>query len=194
MIDPARKKVYKYFLEEDKKATSDYYCSGLQNYNPFLIDSEIWKFQKTLRKCEFLYSTKDKSPLFLIKKLWYAYRFKKLSIRLGFTIPTFVFGPGLRIAHRGTIVVHSKCRIGSNCTLNAGINIGTKAGFVEKVPIIGNNVYIGPGAKIYGEITIADGCAIGANAVVNKSFLEPGSIIAGIPAKVIGRVDRNLQV
>ena len=47
------------------------------------------------------------------------------------------------------------------------------------------SIYIGPGAVLFGEITIADGCYIGANAVVNKSFTEPNSVIVGIPAKVI---------
>ncbi len=50
---------------------------------------------------------------------------------------------------------------------------------------IGNNVYIGPGARIFGDIEIADGIAIGANAVVNRSFLEPGITIAGVPARKI---------
>lgn len=39
------------------------------------------------------------------------------------------------------------------------------------VPVLGDNVYIGPGAKIFGKVQIADGCKVGANAVVNKSFL-----------------------
>jgi serine O-acetyltransferase len=46
-------------------------------------------------------------------------------------------------------------------------------------------VYIAPGAKIYGAIEIADNIAIGANAVVNKSFLEPNITIAGVPARKI---------
>ena len=64
------------------------------------------------------------------------------------------------------------------------LNIGANQGSL-KAPIIGDNVCIGPGAVIFGEITIADGCYIGANAVVNKSFTEPNSVIVGIPAKVI---------
>lgn len=51
--------------------------------------------------------------------------------------------------------------------------------------IIGKHVYIGPGAKIFGDIYIADDIAIGANAVVNKSFTTPGITVAGVPAKII---------
>lgn len=64
------------------------------------------------------------------------------------------------------------------------VNISANQGSL-KAPIIGDNVYIGPGAVLFGEITIADGCYIGANAVVNKSFTEPNSVIVGIPAKTI---------
>jgi len=40
-------KKYLQYIEEDKKATPGYYCSGWQKFNPFSIDTEIWKFQKT---------------------------------------------------------------------------------------------------------------------------------------------------
>ena len=64
------------------------------------------------------------------------------------------------------------------------VNIGANGGS-DKAPIIGNDVYIGPGAVIYGDIRIADGCYIGANAVVNKSIVEPHSVVVGAPAKII---------
>ena len=51
------------------------------------------------------------------------------------------------------------------------------------VPVLGDNVYIGPGAKIFGKVQIADGCKVGANAVVNKSFLVKKSILVGVPAQ-----------
>ncbi len=57
----------------------------------------------------------------------------------------------------------------------------------ENYAQIVSNVYIGPGAKIFGKIIIADGVAIGANSVVNKSILEENVSVAGIPAKIIGK-------
>jgi len=63
--------------------------------------------------------------------------------------------------------------------------LGNEAGNNYKAPQLGNNVFIGPGAKILGKVKIADGIAIGANAVVTKSFLEPNITIAGVPAKKI---------
>ena len=51
-------------------------------------------------------------------------------------------------------------------------------------PIIGDNCFIGPGAKLFGRISIGNNVAIGANSVVNKSF--PDNVtIAGVPAKIV---------
>ena len=91
-----------------------------------------------------------------------------------------VFGPGLCITHWGTIVVSSHAKIGKNCRIHPSSCIGNHMG----APIIGDNVYIGPGAKIFGNITIGNNVAIGANAVVNKSV--PNNVtVAGAPAKII---------
>ena len=75
-------------------------------------------------------------------------------------------------------------KIGANCRIHTDVNIGATSGQKE-APIIGNNVYIAPGVKIFGGIQVEDNIAIGANAVVNKSFLEQNITIAGIPAKKI---------
>lgn len=95
-----------------------------------------------------------------------------------------MFGPGLRINHYGLIVVNPKARVGAFCDIHQGVNIGV--GFREdEVPEIGDHVYIGPGAKIYGRIRIADRIAVGANAVVNRSFERPDTTIAGVPARQV---------
>ena len=84
--------------------------------------------------------------------------------------------------------MNSASKIGKNCCIMNNVNIGANGGS-SKAPVIGDNVYIGPGAVIYGDIIIADGCYIGANAVVNKSFCDVNSIIAGVPAKIVGNDD-----
>ena len=80
-------------------------------------------------------------------------------------------------------------KIGANCRLHACVNIGTKAGADELAPTIGDDCYIGPGVKMYGEISIPNGTAIGGNAVVNTSFDEENITIAGVPARRKGKVD-----
>lgn len=86
--------------------------------------------------------------------------------------------------------------MGANCRLHVCVNIGMAADTREEgAPHIGDNVYIGPGAKIFGPIEIADDIVVGANAVVNKSFLEKGITIGGIPArKISDKGSRNLLV
>ena len=161
---------------------------------PRVFGDEVWKFQRLLRKCEY-YSNISKgkklvlAPIILLKKI----KFKKMSVKLGFSIPLNVFEEGLSIAHYGTIVVNSKAKVGKNCRLQEGVNIGATNGSVN-APIIGDNVFIGTGAKIIGDITIASDVAIGANAVVVKSILEAGVTYAGVPAKKISDNDSHLNL
>lgn len=151
-----------------------------KKYNWFWLN-EIRTFQVRLRRLEFALNC-NKSPITVI--MW-KFLYRKISIRLGISISPNTFGPGLSIAHRGTIVVNGGAKIGANCRLHTGVNIGTEAGKSDAAPVIGDNCYIGPGAKIFGAIEIGPNSVIGANAVVNKSFSVGSQTIAGIPATVI---------
>ena len=143
---------------------------------------EVWKFQRLLRRVEYLHNT---GAAGLLRKYW-SWRLHQQSVRCGFEIPLNTFGPGLSIAHRGTIVVHPDARIGSNCRIHVDVVIGNQPGPPpEPVPRIGDNCYIGPGAKIYGGVVLGDNMVIGANAVVNSSFPEGRMTIAGMPARKI---------
>ena len=100
----------------------------------------------------------------------------------GIHIGVNVCDEGLSIAHVGPIVVHGKSKIGKNLRLHVGVNIGANGG---EPPVLGDNIYIGPGAKIFGDIKIASGCRIGANAVVCKNCEEENCTLVGVPAKII---------
>lgn len=107
----------------------------------------------------------------------------RLNITLhGFDVPCIVpIGPGLYVPHPvGTVIMADS--IGSNVTLVSGITIGMRN--EPSFPTIGNNVFIGAGARVLGELTIGDNVNIGANAVVVKDV--PANCTAvGIPAKII---------
>jgi serine O-acetyltransferase len=171
------KEDYIYYLEADRLSL------GKTEKTPPFFGDEIWKFERLLRKIEYYKNCKTGffSNVYLFFLKW---KFHNLSVKLGYHIDSNVCGPGLAL-HWHLVGIHGAAKIGANCLIQSGVNIGTKAGESSFVPKIGDNVYIGPGAKIFGDITIADGIAIGANAVVNKSFLEPGISIGGIPAKKI---------
>lgn len=150
------------------------------------LPNRILRFQILMRRCEY-YTNAKKS---LLNKLILAFlriRYDRLSLRLGFSIPLNVFGPGLSIAHYGTIVVSAYARVGANCRIHPSTCIGASGG--TNAPVIGDNVYIGPGAKIYGKIKLGNNIAVGANATVGDSFEEDNILIGGVPAKIIGKVD-----
>jgi serine O-acetyltransferase len=151
-----------------------------------LLFDEVWMFQRLLRRVEYLLNCRKKRGLLgLLMYKYYSIRFHRQSVRCGFDIPPNTFGPGLSIAHRGTIVVHPDARIGANCRIHVDVVIGTRPGPEDLVPLIGDNCYIGPGAKIFGDIEIGDNVAIGANSVVNTSFPEGYMTVAGAPARKV---------
>jgi len=171
------KEDYIYYLEADRLSLDQ------TKKKPSFFGDEVWKFERLLRKVEYYKNCRTDffSKMYLLFLKW---KFHNLSIKLGYHIEPNIFGPGLAL-HWQQVGIHGAAKIGANCLMQSGVNIGTKAGESSAVPKIGDNVYIGPGVKIFGDITIADNIAIGANSVVNKSFLEPGISIGGIPAKKI---------
>ena len=182
------KKDFQTYLEADRIALGRKEAGFLGKIIRFISPDYIWDFQRLLRKTEYYKNVKNKG---LVNRLIYVHlrlKYKKLSIKLGFTIPENVFGPGLAIVHYGTIVVNQNVKVGANCRIHVGTNIGASAGS-NKAPQIGDNVYIAPGAKIFGDIKIPNNSAIGANSVVTKSFEEEGMMIAGIPAKIIKPIE-----
>lgn len=112
----------------------------------------------------------------------------RMTVKYGYELPIgAVIGPGLLIRHLGPIVVHRDVVMGRNVTLNTGVVIGAALRGPRKgVPTIGDGVYIGPGAKLIGKITIGDDVAIGANSVVTKD-VDDHCVVAGIPAVVLSR-------
>lgn len=185
------KEEYRYYLSQDRVALGIKRSNSVFGFlKAILFPNPILVFEKKLRKLEYIQNVVlNKRNLFL-KTIGYirfytcALQFKRLSRELGFSIPTNCFGPGLSIAHYGTIIVNKEARIGSNCRIHACVNIGASGGN-DKAPIIGDNVYIGPSVVIFGNIEIANSITIGANATVNKSFMNSNVTIAGTPAKVV---------
>lgn len=168
----------KEFMAADKKAL------GRKTSRPSFNDV-IWKYEIFLRKCEYYQNISGKNPISKLLKVFYKYKRFKLGLLLGYSIPLNTCGKGLCLAHIGPVVISNYAIIGENCRIHICVNIGADARDGKAAPHIGNNVYIAPGAKLFGNIFIADNCAIGANAVVNKSFLTEGCSIAGVPAQIV---------
>jgi serine O-acetyltransferase len=111
---------------------------------------------------------------------------RRLKIKYGYDIPAeTVIGKGFYIGHFGGVVISSKAIIGNNCNISQGITIGfASRGKRKGYPRLGNNIYIGPGSVLTGNIKIGNNAAIGANAVVLDDIPDNG-VAVGIPARVI---------
>lgn len=111
---------------------------------------------------------------------------KFIEIITGISLPfTAKIGKGLYIGHFGGIIVGTQAVLGEYCNLSNGVTIGQAGrGGSQNTPIIGDRVYIGPGAKVFGGITIGNDVAIGANAVVTQD-LPDNAVAGGVPARII---------
>lgn len=172
---------YLYYLEADRIAL------GEKRKKPHFISiyesDVIWKFQRLLRKAEYLHNCHSKG----INKIYYKfiqYRLFRAQIKTGFSIPMNVFGPGMSIAHLGPIIINGFAKVGKNCRIHPFTTIGID-GRNGKVAVVGDNVYLSNGCKLIGDIEIGDGIVIAAGAVVINSFKEENAVVGGVPAKII---------
>lgn len=89
------------------------------------------------------------------------------------------------------IVISNKARIGKNAVIHQQVTIGLRYPGGE-APVIGDNVFIGAGAKILGGIKVGDGAVVGANAVVLDD-IPPDCVAVGVPARIAKHIsDRDV--
>jgi len=96
------------------------------------------------------------------------------------------FGSGFVLMHPIGVVINGGVKGGKNVVIESGVVIGAASnGLPVEVPVIGNNVFIGAGAKVLGGIKIGNNVKIGANSVVVKDVPD-GVTVVGVPARIIG--------
>ncbi|WP_179716562.1 serine O-acetyltransferase [Petropleomorpha daqingensis] len=94
-------------------------------------------------------------------------------------------GPRLSLYHPAAVVIGPYCVIGARCKIQSSVTIGGGNGMQggkDDSPTIGDDVAIGPGARILGPVSIGRRVLIGANAVVTRDVPE-GSFARGVPAR-----------
>lgn len=143
-------------------------------------DYMLWKLVKNLRRLEYHMNNNHN-----IRSLFYERKKNFYSHKCGTFVSANTVGKGLKIWHYGDIIIHDHAIVGENCQLHGMNCIGNKGYADSGTPIIGNNVNIGVGAKIIGDVRIADNVIVAANAVVIKSCLKEGAVLVGVPAREI---------
>lgn len=107
-----------------------------------------------------------------------------IEITCGISIPAGCqIGKGFRIHHFGGIIFHPSARIGDNLTCYHQVTIGDIGG-QGKAATLGNNVMLGAGAKVIGDVIIGDNVIVGANAVVTKDVPD-NMVVVGNPARFL---------
>lgn len=123
-----------------------------------------------------------------IKKWFFMARFlsERAKRKTGIEIhPGAIIGKGLFIDHGVGVVIGETAIIGNNVVIFHGVTLGgTTSSKGKRHPTIGNNVLIGTGAKVLGNITVGDNVKIGANAVILKN-VEANTTVVGIPGRVV---------
>lgn len=147
-----------------------------------LIIGTCYKYTFWMRTARFL---KEKGllykPLYIFAKLM----LRKYMFKFGIQIhETTNIGSGLYIGHFGTIVIHPQAVIGRDCNIAQGVTIGiSNRGKNIGVPVIGDRVFLGAGAKVIGGIRIGNDVLIAPNAVVTTDVPDK-AVVVGIPAKI----------
>jgi serine O-acetyltransferase len=151
----------------------------------YLLWGESYRYNFWMRTCAY-----TKGNPWLKYTAWPIARLMlgHLTYKLGISIPAgTAIGSGFYIGHFGGIVVSQKARIGRNCNISQGVTIGrANRGRNKGYPVLGDNIYIGPGAVIAGSVRIGDNVAIGANCVVTMDIPD-NSVVVGVPGRIISQ-------
>jgi len=122
--------------------------------------------------------------------LFYKLILRHYQIKYGFQIyPQTQIGEGLYLGHWGQLVINPKAKIGKNCNIAQGVTIAqANRGKNEGVPVIGDEVWIGPNAVIVGNITLGNNVLIAPNAYVTTDVPD-NSIVVGNPAVISSKAN-----
>jgi len=153
MDELIRSDLFRYFGKDDRKT----FFKGL--------GVPGFRFTYVLRKCA-------KYKRSSIAGFFYRLIYTRYKYKFGFQIPfNTQIGKGLFLGHFGMIIVNGKASIGDNCNIEHGVTIGqANRGRLKGNPVIGNNVWIGTGSVVVGNIKIGDNVLIAPNSYINRDI------------------------
>jgi serine O-acetyltransferase len=97
------------------------------------------------------------------------------------------FGPGFVLIHANGVVINAQVRGGANVYIEHQVTLGAEK---RQSPTLGDNVFIGAGAKIIGDVHVASNSRVGAGAVVLDD-VPAGATVVGNPARVVRRLEER---
>ena len=169
-------------------------------FNKKILIRELLFSKKTVslliyyRLCRY-YANKKKNiiEIFIHALLYWVFSNKQVAMGIELNQRTEI-GYGLRLPHRGCIIIHPRVKIGNNCEVMQGVTIGNNIlKSRDNVALISNNVILGAGAKIIGPVTIGSNVIVGANSVVTQ-HIGDNSIFAGVPARKISSLNSVVSI
>lgn len=147
----------------------------------------VRNYLNVLRHLEFYNNISNKNIFTKICYAYYKFLHLKLSNKYKIFIAKNMVGKGLFIAHTAPFIGVNCLKMGDYCTLNRGAQIGNKSSQKNR-PIIGDNVEITTGAKVFGKVTIGDNAIVCPNSVVIKD-VPANAIVSGVPAQIVKIID-----
>ena len=135
----------------------------------------IMQYLKSMRYCCY-FAESYTPPYMLPMRLYHGIRYRKLGIKLGFSLGCQALGYGVVISHHGTIVVGNSNRIGNYAVLH------TSTCITDNGKMIGDALYLSTGAKMTRKLTLGNNVSVASNSVVNNDFIEGNCLLTGMPA------------
>ena len=177
------------YVREDKKRNLGAYKLGPTKYMAhWIIGSDgmkAFRLLRALRRKEYAKNVLCKGNFF--GKLVLAFRswqYHRLEVRYNIAIGTNMVGYGFKIPHvcGGGRIINCNS-MGNYCSANVGVVVGNNHVWNDR-PIIGDNVTLTMGCKIYGDVHIGDNVIVAPNSVVIKD-VPKNCVVSGVPAKII---------
>lgn len=170
------KKELQFYLKADRMMNRGEFTPSLKSrIKSLIVPDYTMQWLSSMRHASFY-----KSAFFLGKLLYIKWlrKYRRLSLKMGFSIETDVFGYGLVIPHYGTIVVGGTNRVGNYAVLHSSSCIA------DGSSVIGDGLYLSTGAIISSHVELGNNITIGANCTVNKSISQNNVLLVGSPAEI----------
>ncbi len=165
--------------------------TGSRVFREHLFHGVGSKYMIWLRIAKYL---SRKGPMYALPFLIAKFMIKRLGVKYGISIPWWIeIGPGFYVGHHGGIWVSPLAVIGRDCNISQEVTIGVGNRGKVGVPTIGDSVYLGPGAKLFGRIKVGNNVAISANAVVSRN-VKPNSVVMAAPAEIVATDDPSFPI